>query len=257
MKRFLLNGAAALMFALLLGGRTDRAFAGPVSAVLSANYFEVLNNGSGAPDFGGSGTPNVAAGSALGPNGFPVVSLTSPGITQYNHTTGEITWWSPAMNSAVISTGAGTISLPYGSNMYAPNSTGSADSSAFETAFFQGQFTLASTQNVQFQLGSDDDSFIYVDNILIGDNPGIHGVTNVNFTANNLAAGLHSLEVFYDDRAQTGAYLSLNLLSSDVVITPPSPPVGVPEPLTVSLFGGGLVGLAALRRPKKRLDGRF
>jgi hypothetical protein len=226
------------------------AFAGPVDATLSANYFEVLN-GTGAPDFGGSGSPNVALGSALGPDGLPVVNLGSPGISEYNHTTGEITWWSPAMNTAVLSTGTGTISLPYGSNMYALNSTGTNDANAFETAYFQGNFALSSTENVEFQLGSDDDSFIYVDGVLIGQNPGIHGVTNVDFTADGLSAGSHSLEIFYDDRENTGAFLSLNLLTSGVVITPP--PIGVPEPFTLSLFGVGLAGAAAMRRRVKKI----
>lgn len=236
-------GGAALLSA-------SSAMAGPVSATLSANYFEVLNNGSGAPDFGGSGSPNVTLGSSLGPNGFPVVNLVTPGISGYNHTTGEITWWSPSMNSAVLSTGTGTISLPFASNMYPPNSTGADDFTGFETAYFQGAFTLGSTESVQFQLGSDDDSFIYVDGVLIGQNPGIHGVTNVNFTASNLLAGSHTLEVFFDDRERTGAYLSLNLLTTDVIITPPS--TGVPEPFTLSLFGAGLAGAVAMRRRKAK-----
>ena len=35
-------------------------------------------------------------------------------------------------------------------------------------------------------------------------------------------------------------------------ITDPEPPVGVPEPLTLTLFGAGLVGAAALRRRKSK-----
>jgi len=54
--------------------------AAPVDATLSAAYFQV-KAGTGAPDFGGSGTPNVAAGSSLGPNGMPVVSSSSPGVS--------------------------------------------------------------------------------------------------------------------------------------------------------------------------------
>jgi hypothetical protein len=222
------------------------AAATPVNATLAASYFEVLS-GTGGPDFGGSGTPNVTAGSTLGPNGFPVINLASPGVSEYNHTTGELTWWNPALNSAVLATGTGTISLPYASNMYPPNSTGSSDANAFETAFFGGVFSLAGTQDVQFQLGSDDDSFIYVDGMLIGQNPGIHGVTNVDFTASNLAAGSHSLSVFFADREQTGAYLSLNLLTSGVVITPP--PTDVPEAPSWWLLVGGLGAMAlAFRR---------
>jgi hypothetical protein len=213
------------------------AYASPVTATLSATYFEVPD-ASGDPDFNATDFPNVAAGSALGPNGFPVV--TSPfGINDVGPGN-QITWWSPAFNSNVIATGTGTITLPFASNMYAPNSTGTNDGTFFETAYFKGNFTLSSSEAVEFQLGSDDDSFIYVDGVLIGQNPGVHGVTNVDFTSPVLAAGANSIEVFYDDRHQVGAYLSLSLETSGVVITPPP---GVPEPATWAMLAVGFAGL--------------
>jgi hypothetical protein len=235
---------------LSLAGFVSQAYADPVNATLSATYFEVLNNGSGAPDFGGSGTPNVAMGSSLGPDGLPVVSSPA-GISMVNATTHEIEWWSPAMSPAVSQTGTGTISLPYGSNMYAPNSTGSNDAASFETAMFSGQFSLAASSVVSFQLGSDDDSFIYVDGILIGQNPGIHGVTNVDFDSSTLPAGNHTLDVFFADREDVGAFLSLNLLSSGVTITPT-----VPEPGSWALLlaGLGVVGVVTRRRQPARRD---
>jgi hypothetical protein len=52
-----------------------------ISATLSVEYFKV-GLGANPPDFGGSGTPNVAAGSLLGPNGFPVASV-PPGVTMW------------------------------------------------------------------------------------------------------------------------------------------------------------------------------
>jgi hypothetical protein len=237
---------SVLGFASAVSLGLTTANATPVTATLSATYFEVCDS-CNPPDFGGSGTPNVAPGSALGPNGFPVVS--SPfGISDVDPTTHEITWWSPALNSKIVETGTGTISLPYASNMYAPNSTGTNDASFFETAFFRGDFTLSSTESVEFQLGSDDDSFIYVDGVLIGDNPGIHGVTNVDFTASDLAAGTHTIEVFYDDRERVGAFLSLSLLTSGVVITPPP---SVPEPAPLGLMAVGLLALVAVRARKR------
>jgi len=146
----------------------------------------------------------------------------------------------------------GTISLPYGSNMYAPNSTGGGDGgqNGFETAVFTGLFNLANPGTVDFQLGSDDDSFIYVDGTLFGQNPGVHGVTNVTFTSPTLSAGAHTLKVFYADRHTVGAYLSLNLLSTDVVITPPAG--GVPEPATWAMMLVGLGSLGGLLRSRRR-----
>jgi hypothetical protein len=236
-------GVSAFATAAALSMAT--AHASPVNATLSATYFQVCDT-CNAPDFGGSGSPNVALGSTLGPNGLPVA--TSPyGVSDVNPTTHEITWWSPALNSAVVQTGTGTVSLPFASNMYAPNSTGTNDGAYFETAVFKGNFSLTAPQTVEFQLGSDDDSFIYVDGVLIGQNPGIHGVTNVDFTSGVLPAGLNTIEVFYDDREQVGAYLSLNLLSSGVIITPST---GVPEPASMVLLGTGLLGLRLIRRKR-------
>jgi hypothetical protein len=227
----------ALVAAVTLAVGSGAANASPVTATLSATYFEVLDS-SGDPDFGVFSTPNVAADSALGPNGFPVVS--SPfGISDVGPGN-QITWWSPAFNSNVTSTGTGTITLPFGSNMYAPNSTGTNDGTYYETAYFKGSFTLSSSEAVEFQLGSDDDSFIYVDGVLIGQNPGVHGVTNVDFTSPVLPSGPNSIEVFYDDRHTSGAYLSLNLETSGVVITPPP---GVPEPSTWAMLTLGFAGL--------------
>ena len=242
------NPAAAVRTALAcaaaLVGLANHAQAGTVDATLSATYFEV-KAGTGSPDFGGSGKPNVADGSMLGPNGMPVVSSTSPGVSLVNPATNEIEWWSPSMDPDVIETGTGTIALPFDSNMYPPNSTGGNDGSAWETAMFSGDFTLGSSSVVSFTLGSDDDSFIYVDGALIGQNPGIHAVTTVEFDSPMLAAGSHTIQVFFADREDSGAALSLNLLSSDVVITP-----GVPEPGSWAMLAGGLGLLAAWSRRK-------
>ncbi len=224
---------------------SQSAQAEPVGASLSATYYEVLGS-SGDPDFNVYSTPNVALGSSLGPNGLPVA--TSPYGVHDIGPGGQITWWSPSLNSNVVETGTGTVSLPYGSNMFAPNSTGTNDGTYFETAVFKGSFNLSTPSTVSFTLGSDDDSFIYVDGKLIGQNPGVHGVTNVEFTSGVLPAGPNSIEVFYDDRHQVGAYLSLALDSTGIIITPtpgPTPGAGVLG-LTFLILAGAMTRMRGL-----------
>jgi hypothetical protein len=167
--------------AFVLAGISSSAYAGPtpVTATLSATYFEVPDGSD--PDFNTNSTPNVALGSALGSDGLPVA--TSPFGVNDIGPGNQITWWSPTLNSNVTETGTGTINLPYSSNMFAPNSTGTNDATFFETAFFKGNFTLSAPRTVTFSLGSDDDSFIYVDGVLIGQNPGDQRELHIGGTA--------------------------------------------------------------------------
>lgn len=240
MKLRILTASAALSLAAVGFGV---AHASPVTATLGATYYEVADGSD--PDFNLFSTPNVLNGSAIGLNGFPVA--TAPyGVNDVNSTTHEIEWWSPAMDSNVVKTGIGTINLPYGSNMFAPNSTGSNDESFFETAVFKGSFSLAGPGTVSFTLGSDDDSFLYIDGFLVGQNPGVHSVTTVEFTSPMLTAGSHNIEVFYDDRENVAAYLSLSA-DSNITITPT-----VPEPATWTMMIIGVAGIGgALRRRHK------
>ncbi|HEX2816420.1 MAG TPA: PEPxxWA-CTERM sorting domain-containing protein [Phenylobacterium sp.] len=232
--------SAAAAAALLAG---PAAHADTVNAILSAHYFELSVTD---PDTGFFTTP-TGIGSTLGLDGMPTAT---GGV--HDISGGVLTWWDPTLNSNVHSTGTGTIALPYTSNMYGPNSTGTNDDRVYETAIFTGAFSLASSGTVDFVLGSDDDSFIYVDGKLFGDNPGVHGVTTVDFTSPMLTAGSHDIEVFYADRDHTGAFLSLTLgsNSSGVVITPPN---GVPEPATWAMMLVGFGGLGATMRARRRL----
>jgi hypothetical protein len=91
----------------------------------------------------------------------------------------------------------------------------------------------------------DDDAFVYLNGVLIGQNPGIHATTDVTF-AGNANAGVNTLEIFYADRERTGAQLDV---SADVALT-----AAVPEPSTWAMMILGFFGVGSLayRRSRKR-----
>jgi hypothetical protein len=207
-------------------------------------YFEVPSNFGG--DFGicCSSPPATAAlitlGAALGPNGRPVAEAGSTAI-DVDAITHELGWWSAG--SGITATGTGTLPLPLPlTNMYAPNSTGSNNGSFFETALLQGTFS-GSGAPASLTVTSDDDAFVYLDGLYIGGNPGVHGNDTAVLNLGTLT-GLHTLTVFYADRAQTGADLALTGVGLDTLS-------GTPEPATWGLMLVGFGGLGAMMRRRR------
>jgi fibro-slime domain-containing protein len=228
--------------ALTLGGAVLAAPAAHASAVTASFYVLSPTN----PDVGEniSGLTTGLVNATLGPDGLPVASALSnsyPSTSANNfkdvNAAGELLWWTPQAGKVSFSS-TSTVTLPYSNGaLFPPGYSSDGAPAGYVSARFDATFSAPAGGSVTFSLGSDDDAWIFLDGQLVVDNGGVHGDTVAPTTVSNLSAGTHTVDVFYADRYPTQASLNFN---ADVTLNP------VPEPASIALLGGGLLGLGGI-----------
>jgi len=93
--------------------------------------------------------------------------------------------------------------LDFGSDWWPVNEGLAGDPQYFAVHWF-AWLEMAEAGDVSFDLGSDDDSWAYIDGALVADLGGIHSVETTSFTV-WLQEGVHTLDLYMAERHTTGS----------------------------------------------------
>jgi fibro-slime domain-containing protein len=255
-KRFLRELALILM-AMAPALSPISARAGTIR--MSATYYTIAENDQDMNHLA-TGVFSNEVQDKLGPDGLPVLNTPTYGCTSGCFTatpspadltaSGEITWWSPSLNtggrggsSDVVETRTGTITLPYSNLAFFPqNGAGSNDANGFQAAVFSTSLIVPSAESLTFSVGADDVAFAYLDGRLVCDLGGVHVDAPGVCSSPTLTAGTYSLELFYADINRVAAALTFDVTTTGITSTP--------EPDSMVLLCMGLVGLGVIRRKR-------
>ena len=135
-----------------------------------------------------------------------------PGDDPFNHPD----WWNPAK----LSFTRVDSSLDFGNNFWPVDEGLSGDPQHF-TVHWQALLTAAEG-NYDYRLKSDDDSWMYINGVLVEDIGGVHGAATHTGSA-HLNAGINTFDLYFAERHTFQSELSFRWLEPGIEVNSPIP----------------------------------
>jgi fibro-slime domain-containing protein len=105
-----------------------------------------------------------------------------------------------------------------------------------------GRFYVDEDKSYTYSMGSDDDSWLFIDNALVLDLGGVHAMSYADYTL-DLTKGYHDIEIFFAERYTVQSGFRLNFFSDLEPVVP------VPGAVLLGMLGLATAG-SKLRRKR-------